>query len=192
MTFGSNIVNKDKDLVAATNPITGSIYIVNGGLDYGAKRMFTFNYDLNLYKEINQLVPMESGFAGAWSVERKRMYIHGGIQGTVLQTVLYEFLPSNDAPSSSLPLAPDTLRQRDKATVWCLPMEGLRWLSLVGFRELQHTAGRHLHPQHHQLYMDQRNRWGTLGSACALCLCSHERPICCLGRRPGWSEHRYK
>ncbi|KAG0322779.1 hypothetical protein BGZ97_004092 [Linnemannia gamsii] len=96
--FAANTLSKDKGLVAATDPITGSIYIVNGGLENGAKRLFTFNKDLNLFKEINQLVPMESGFAGAWSVERKRMYIHGGIQSTVLQSVLYEFLPSNDAP----------------------------------------------------------------------------------------------
>ncbi|KAK5814604.1 hypothetical protein F5H01DRAFT_346974 [Linnemannia elongata] len=98
VTLGADNVSKDKGLAAATDPITGSIYIINGGLEKGAKKLYTYNNILNLYKEIGQTVPMESGFAASWSVERKRMYIHGGIQGNVLQSVLYEFLPSNDAP----------------------------------------------------------------------------------------------
>ncbi|KAG9066900.1 hypothetical protein KI688_012812 [Linnemannia hyalina] len=98
VTFGANIVSKDKGLAAATDPITGSIYIINGGLENSVKKLFTYNNVLNQYKEIGQTVPMESGFAASWSVERKRMYIHGGVQGNVLQSVLYEFLPSNDAP----------------------------------------------------------------------------------------------
>ncbi|KAF9137695.1 hypothetical protein BG015_002637 [Linnemannia schmuckeri] len=98
VSFGANIVSKDRGLAAATDPITGSIYIVNGGVKNGAKKLFTYNNALNQYKEIGQTVPMDSGFAGSWSVERERMYIHGGIQANVLQSVLYEFLPSNDAP----------------------------------------------------------------------------------------------
>ncbi|KAF9551837.1 hypothetical protein EC957_004160 [Mortierella hygrophila] len=90
--------SKDKGLAAATDPITGSMYIINGGLENSVKKLFTYNNVLNQYKEIGQTVPMESGFAASWSIERKRMCIHGGAQGNVLQSVLYEFLPSNDAP----------------------------------------------------------------------------------------------
>jgi hypothetical protein len=89
-------MNKDKGLAAATDPTTGSMYIVNGGLSNGVKTTFSYNEVINEYKEIGQTVPMETGFAGAWTTARKSMLIHGGLRANVVQDMLYEFTPSND------------------------------------------------------------------------------------------------
>ncbi|KAF9934261.1 hypothetical protein FBU30_002679 [Linnemannia zychae] len=98
VSFGPAIMSTDRGLAMATDPTTGSIYIINGGLSNGVKQTFTYNEALNQYKEIGQTVPMESGFAGAWTIARKSMLIHGGVKANVLQAGLYEFLPSNTAP----------------------------------------------------------------------------------------------
>ncbi|KAF9117575.1 hypothetical protein BGW39_002053 [Mortierella sp. 14UC] len=98
VSFGDKIMNKDRGLAAATDPTTGSMYIINGGVDNGVKKTFTYNEVINQYKEIGQTVPMESGFAGAWTNARKTMLIHGGVRANAVQDLLYEFIPSNDVP----------------------------------------------------------------------------------------------
>ncbi|KAG0380016.1 hypothetical protein BGX24_010615 [Mortierella sp. AD032] len=49
VSFGANIMNKDRGLAAATDPITGSMYIINGGVQNGVKRTFTYNEVINQY-----------------------------------------------------------------------------------------------------------------------------------------------
>ncbi|KAF9912736.1 hypothetical protein EC991_009472 [Linnemannia zychae] len=98
VSFGDKIMNKDRGLAAATDPTTGSMYIINGGVDNGVKKTFTYNEVINQYKEIGQTVPMESEFAGAWTNARKTMLIHGGIRANVVQDLMFEFIPSNDVP----------------------------------------------------------------------------------------------
>ncbi|KAF8941403.1 hypothetical protein BGZ58_009486 [Dissophora ornata] len=95
----SGNVNNVKGLAAATDAVSGLVYVVNGWQVNGSVSMQQYNPVSN---QINS-VPMQptllgvNSFAASWSTVRKSLLVHGGATTTTntLQRGLYEYVPNS-------------------------------------------------------------------------------------------------